>query len=47
MSDKEMSFVLSELRKDIDKGALKDTPQHDMSIFIQKHFPIIWNANND
>lgn len=47
VSDKEMSFVLSELRKDIDKGALKDTPQHDMSIFIQKHFPIIWNANND
>lgn len=42
ISDKEMNFVLDELRKDIEKSDLKNLPQHAMSIFIQKHFPILW-----
>lgn len=42
ISDKEMNYVFDELRKDIEKGKLKNSPQHAMSVFIQKHFPAIW-----
>ena len=45
ISDKEMNFVLDELRKDIEKNDLKNLPQHAMSIFVQKHFPTIWGAD--
>lgn len=45
ISDKEMNFVLDELRKDIKKYDLKSLPQHAMSIFIQKHFPTIWETD--
>ncbi len=42
ISDKEMNFILDELRKDIENNDLKLFPQNKMSIFIQKHFPDIW-----
>lgn len=45
ISDKEMNFVLDELRRDIEKYDLKSFPQHAMSIFIQKHFPTIWGTD--
>ncbi len=47
ISDKEMSFVLDELRKDISKSNLKQSPQHAMSVFIQKYFPTIWEVEKD
>ena len=47
ISDKEMIFVLDELRRDIEKYDLKSFPQHAMSIFIQKHFPAIWGTDKD
>lgn len=46
ISDKEMSFVLGELRKDIEKNDLTHFPQHAMSVFIQKHFPTIWERGS-
>lgn len=42
ISDKEMDFVSGELKKDIEKYDLLKQPQNDMSIFIRKHFPDIW-----
>ena len=47
ISDKEMKFVFDELRKDIEKSDLEHNPQHAMSVFIQKHFPTIWEADKD
>lgn len=42
ISEKEMSYVLSELKKDIEKYKLKDSPDHEMSAFIKTHFPSLW-----
>jgi hypothetical protein len=47
ISQKEMNFVFDELRKDIEKGNLKNSPQHAMSIFIKKHFPTVWKTDKD
>ena len=47
ISDKEMNFVFDELRKDIEKNGLKYYRQHAMSVFIQKHFPTIWESDKD
>lgn len=47
ISDKEIKFVFDELRKDIEKSDLEHYPQHAMSVFIQKHFPTIWEADKD
>jgi len=34
-------------QKDIEKGNLKNSPQHAMSIFIQKNFPTVWEADKN
>lgn len=47
ISNKEMNFILDELRKDIEKSGLMRSSQHAMSVFIQKHFPTIWEADKD
>ena len=39
--------TLDELRKDIEKSGLMRSSQHAMSVFIQKHFPTIWEADKD
>ena len=44
ISDKEMNWVFDELREEVEKNGLKKKPQHAMSIFIQKHFPAVWEA---
>ncbi len=47
ISNKEMNFILDELRKDIEKSDLMRSSQHAMSDFIQKQFPTIWEADKD
>lgn len=42
ISEKEMVFVLSELKHDMDRYDLKNAPGHAMSVFIKEHFPSIW-----
>lgn len=42
ISEKEMNFVFSELKRDIDRYDLKNAPGHAMSVFIKEHFPSIW-----
>ncbi len=44
VSEKEMQFVLDELKKDIQSYDLMRFPKHPMSVFIQEHFPDVWNA---
>lgn len=44
ISESEMHFVYSELKKDIDKHNLKANPEHAMSLFIQTHFPDVWQT---
>lgn len=46
-SEKEMDIVLEEFRKDIANFNLKHDPEHEMSHFIQQHFPSAWNADKD
>lgn len=43
ISEKEIQFVLDELKKDIIKNELKKFHKHPMSVFIQEHFPNAWN----
>lgn len=43
ISEKEMRFVFGELKKDITSNDLVKLPNHPMSVFIQKHFPDVWN----
>lgn len=40
--EKEMQFILNELKKDIAAHNLKENPKHPMSIFIKTNFPSIW-----
>lgn len=47
ISDKEMTFVYSELRKDIENHNLLQLPNHPMSMFVQKYFPTIWIEDKD
>lgn len=47
ISEKEIDFVLEEFRKDIVNFDLKWAPEHEMSHFIQQHFPSAWNADKD
>lgn len=47
ISEKEMGIVLEEFRKDIVNFNLKHDPEHEMSHFIQQHFPSAWNADKD
>lgn len=47
VSDREMSFILGELRKDIKMYDLKQDPRHEMSLFIQKHFPMLWETDGN
>ncbi len=42
IADKEMKYILDELRKDMARNDLQNMPQHAMSIFIKKHFSAIW-----
>lgn len=44
ISESEMNFVHSEFKKDIDKHNLKANPEHAMSLFIQTHFPDVWQT---
>ena len=44
ISDKEMNFILEEIKKDIEKHNLKQNPNHTMSEFVQKHFPSVWDS---
>ena len=45
VSEKEMCLVLAELQKDMQKHRLKEQPAHPMSVFLQKHFPEIWEKS--
>lgn len=47
ISEREINFVLDELRKDIEKYDLKNSPQNPMSIFIKMHFPSAWKIDKD
>lgn len=47
ISDKEMNFVVGEFIKDMGKYELLKTPQCDMSVFIQRHFPFVWEMQED
>lgn len=47
ISDKEMNFVLDEFRKDMENHDLKRDSEHEMSHFIEEHFPLAWNAEKD
>ena len=47
ISDQEMQFIFDELKTEIEKNNLKSFPQHAMSIFIQKHFPAIWETDKN
>ena len=42
ISEKEMNFILNELKKDIAAHNLKEHPDHEMSIFIKTHLTEIW-----
>ena len=44
ISDKEMNFILEEIKKDIEKHNLKQNPNHPMSEFVQKRFPAVWDS---
>ncbi len=39
ISQKEMNFVLTELKKDIEKYQLFNYPENPMTLFLKKHFP--------
>lgn len=45
ISEKEMKFAVGELTKDIKNNNLTLFPKHPMSVFIQEHFPDIWEQN--
>lgn len=47
ISEKEMQFVLDELKKEIINNELMKLPKHPMSVFIQEHFPDVWNTEMD
>lgn len=40
--EKEMQFILNELKKDVAAHNLKENPDHSMSIFIKTNFTEIW-----
>lgn len=42
ISDREMDFVLGELKKDVEKFALYKSPGCEMSLFLWEHFPGVW-----
>ena len=42
ISEKEMSYVLNELRNDAKKYNLSSTPRNPMNLFLQAHFPDLW-----
>ena len=42
ISEKEMSYILGELKNDAEKHNLSSTPQHPMSLFLRAHFPALW-----
>lgn len=42
ISDKEMSFAISEIKKDVKSHNLTNEPQHPMTIFVSTHFPNIF-----
>lgn len=42
VSEKEMGYILGELKKDMETHRLKEEPQHPMSLFLQAHFPVLW-----
>ena len=44
ISDKEMAFVVSALKADMEKYSLKKNASHAMSRFIEAYFPAVWNA---
>ncbi len=44
VSEKEMQFVFDELKKDIISHNLCKFPKHAMSVFIQEHFPNVWDT---
>lgn len=43
ISDKEMAFVFSALKTDMERYDLKKNPSHAMSRFIEAYFPAVWN----
>lgn len=43
ISEKEMSYVLDELRNDAEKYKLSSNPRHPMSLFLQMHFSDLWD----
>jgi len=43
ISDKEMAFVFSALRADMEKYCLKMNTDHAMSQFIKAYFPDVWD----
>ncbi len=43
ISPKEMNFVLSEFKKDIEKYKLFNSPENTMTIFLKNHFPEVFN----
>ena len=47
ISDKEMSFVFEQLKREIETNKLKQTPNHAMSTFVKEHFPEVWQTAND
>ncbi|MCI8632618.1 MAG: hypothetical protein HFE64_03930 [Lachnospiraceae bacterium] len=44
ISEQEMQFVFDELQKDMKRHNLHKFPQHPMSVFIQEHFPNVWDT---
>lgn len=44
ISEKELHFAMSALREDMLQYNLKEQPEHAMSVFLQKHFPQVWET---
>lgn len=47
ISEKEMRFVLDELKKDIYNNDLMKSPDHPMNVFIKEHFPNLLTTKNN
>lgn len=45
VSEGEMRMVWEELQKDVRKYRLQEQPEHPMSLFLQKHFPKLWEKS--
>ena len=41
ISQKEMSFVVQDMKNTVEKYDLKNNPNNPMSIFINEHFPTV------